>query len=350
MKPSELIKRELQNSAPMEWQPGMQLHNANGAIATDTLGYQYAIQTTTLIRARTVDQKFYKVPIADKIPVSVGEGAWMEDIKTNLVYQTGQDFETGLLGNGTSGAKIPKIDVGTAPKTQVIKTWAKGYDYSVPDVNKALASNNWDIVSARMRALKENWDLGIQKTAFLGLKSDLTNVPGLLTNTGVTTPDLTTISKNISAMTYAEFQTLVGAILEAYFANSNYTVLPDAFCMPMDDYLGLGSFISSQFPNRSMLSYLNELFQQMTGNPNFLIYGLAYAMLANNKGYVSAGGKNRYVLYRRDPETLRMDIPVDFILNAPNTSDNFMWNGVGYGQFTGCVIFREPEVYYMDHS
>jgi len=350
MKQSEIILKELQNAGPVEWQPGMKLQNANGSIDVSTLGYQYAIQTTTLIRARTVDQKFYEVPIADKIPMEVGEGAWLEDIKTNLVYQAGQDFETGVMGNASSNAKVPKIDVGTAPKTQVIKTWAKGYDYSVADVNKALASNNWDLVSARMRAVKKNWDLGIQKTSFLGLKSDLTNVPGLLTQTGLSTADTTTITKNISSMSYSEFQTLVSILLEVYFANSNYTVLPDAFEMPMDDYLGLGAFVSPQFPNRSMLSYLNELFKEMTGNPNFLIYGLAYGMAANNAGYVSAGGKNRYVLYRRDPETLRVDIPVDFILPAPNTADNFMWNGVGYGQFTGCVVFREPEVMYFDHN
>lgn len=350
MKTSDLIKRQLKNAAPVQWSPGMTLENANGSIDTATLGYQYAIQTTTQIRARTVDQKFYKVSVADKIPVEVGEAAWLEDIKTNLVYQAGQDFETGIMSLGVSGAKIPKVEVGIAPKTQVIKTWAKGYDYSVPEVNKALASNNWDIVSAKLKALKENWDLGVQRTAFLGLKSDLTNVPGLLTNTNLTTADTATIPKNISAMSYSEIQTLVSTMLAVYYANSGSTVLPDAFEIPMDDYLGLGAFISPQFPSRTMLSFINEWLRELTGNPNFLVYGLAYGMAANNRGFVSANGKNRYVLYRRDPETLRMDIPVDFILNAPNTADNFMWNGVGYGQFTGCVIFREPEVYYMDHS
>jgi len=350
MKPKELIERELQNSAPMDWQPGMSLQNANGIIDSSTTGYQYTIQTTTLIRARTVDQKFYKVAIADKIPVAVGEAAWLENIKTNLVFQAGQDFETGIMGTGVSGAKVPKVEVATAPKTQIIKTWAKGYDYSVPEVNKALALNNWDVVSAKMRALKQNWDLGIQKTAFLGLASDSTNVPGLLTQTNLAASDLATIPQDISTMTYTQIQTLVSIMLTNYYANTNSTELPDAWEIPMDDYLGLGAFISPQFPNRTMLSFLNEWLKEMTGNPNFLIYGLAYGMKENNAGFVSAAGKDRYVLYRRDPETLRMDIPVDFILGAPNTADNFMWSGVGYGQFTGCVVFREPEVYYMDHT
>lgn len=350
MKSKELILRELQNQAPVEFQPGMSLSNANGVIDSATMGYQYAIQTTTRIRAQTVDQKFYKVSVADKIPLEVGEAAWMEDIKTNLVFHAGQDFETGIMGNGASGPKIPKVDVGIGNKSQVIKTWAKGYDYSIPELNKALASNNWDVVSAKMRVLKENWDLGIQRTAFLGLKSDLTNVPGLLTQTNLAAADTVTIPKNISSMSYTEIQTLAGALLTAYYANTNSTELPDALEMPMDDFLGLGAFVSPQFAGRSMLSWMKEWLMEMSGNPNFLIYGLAYGMAANNKGFVSVAGKNRYVLYRRDPETLRMDIPVDFILNAPGTADNFMFNGVGYGQFTGTTVFREPEVMYFDHT
>lgn len=347
---SKLILRQLRNLAPLEWQPGMSLENANGIIDSGTTGYQYTIQTTTLIRARTVDQKFYKVSIADKIPVEVGEAAWLENIKTNLVYQAGQDFETGLMGTGVSGAKIPKVEVATAPVTQTIKTWAKGYDYSIPEVNKALALNNWDVVSAKLRALKENWDLGIQKVAFLGLSTDLTNFPGLLTQTGLTASDTTTIPVNISSMTYAQIQTMVSVMFENYYSNSNYTEMPDAWEIPADDYYGLGAFINPQYPTRTILSFLNEWAKEITGNPNFLIYPLAYGIPANNAGYVSTSGKHRYVLYRRDPETLRMDIPVDFILGAPNTGDNFMWSGVGYGQFTGTIVFRPPEVYYLDHA
>lgn len=349
MKSSELILRELRNSAPLEHDRNMSLYNANGIIDSATTGYQYTIQTTTQIRAKTVDQKFYKVSLADKVPVEVGEAAWMENIKTNLVFQAGQDFESGIMGTGVSGAKIPKVEVATAPKTQVIKTWAKGYDYSVPEVNKALALNNWDVVSAKMKALKENWDLGLQKTAFLGLKSD-PNILGLLTQTNLSVSDTTTIPVNISSMTYQQIQTMVSVMLENYYANTNFTEMPDAWEIPADDFYGLGAFVNPQFPTRTILSFLKEWLQEMTGNPNFLIYPLAYGMAVNNKGYVSVSGKSRYVLYRRDPETLRMDIPVDFILGAPNTSDNFMWNGVGYGQFTGVTVFREPEVYYMDHS
>jgi hypothetical protein len=82
------------SGAKVAWKPGMhmELMNSNGAVDPSTLGYEYTIQTTTQIRAEVVEQVFYEVPLADFVPMLVGTGAWMENIKTNLVYQAGGDF------------------------------------------------------------------------------------------------------------------------------------------------------------------------------------------------------------------------------------------------------------------
>ena len=328
------------------WQPGMTLENANGAVADTSLGYQYAIQTTTLIRAKVIEQKFYKIPFAEYIPVEVGTGAFLEEIKTNLTYDSAGSFESGIQGTSSGPTQVAQVTVGTSPKTAAIVTWAKGYQYNLVELKKALASNNWDVVSSKMKALKRNWDLGLQETSFLGLKSN-SNVPGLLSNSEVTV-DTTTITGYISALSYTDFATFVKNLMAAYFANSNSTVLPDTFAIPMVDYLGLEVPVSPQFPMVSMLDYLEKAFKRASQNPNFKIIGIAYCDQANNAGYWAANGSNRYVLYRRDPETLKMDIPVDFILNPAATADNYNWNGVGLGQFSGTIIYRVPEVLYFN--
>lgn len=335
----------------LAWNPGhaLTLTNANGDVSTSSLGYQYTIQTTTAIRAQVIKQKFYEIPFADYIPVVPGTGAWMEDIKTNLVYQLAGPFETGVISVASGPSQLATVDVGTAPVSAKIVTWAKGYQYTVPEVQKALAANNWDVVSSKMEALKKQWDLGIQKVAFLGYKGDVTNVPGLLTNSSVTT-NTSVITANISSLTSSQFATFVGAVLSAYFSNSNNTVLPDTFEIPMDDYLGLGTPVASGFPVISQREYLENMFKQMTGNQNFKIYGTPYGMATNNSGYITSPGKNRYVLYRRDPETIKMDLPVDFILTPAGTSNNFQWQGVGAGQFSGAIAYRPAEILYFDHS
>ncbi len=328
---------------------GMTLLNSNGDVDASSLGYQYTIQTTTQIRARVIKQKFYEVAPADFFSVVPGQGAWLEDIKTNLTYDVAGSFESGLINNAVGPSQISTVDVGTAPITTKIYTWAKGYNYTVPEVQKALASTNWDVLSSKMESLKRNWDLGLQKVAFLGLLSDLTNCSGLLTNSTVTA-DSSTISKNISSMSSAEFATLIASIMSAYWTNSNNTVLPNTFVIPMTDYLGLATPIASGFPVVSMLDYLLEAFKKITGNANFKIRGLAYGDAANNAGYVSTPGKYRYVLYHDDIETLAMDLPVDFYLSPAGTANNFQWQGIGAGQFTGVTVYRPAEVLYFDHS
>jgi hypothetical protein len=344
-----ILGKELRN-ASLQFRQGMKLTNSDGNIDSSSLGYQYAIQTTTFIRERVVEQKFYQVPIADFVPVDVGVGAWMEDIKTNLVYDIAGDFESGLTGVSSGPSEIATVDVATAPKNAKLITWQKGYRYAVPEVAKALASNNWDLVSGKMSALKKNWDLGVQKIAFLGLQQDLTNVPGLLTSPDVTI-NTAVITKLVSSMNSTEFQALVSKILAAYALNANYTAMPNVFVMPLADYLGLGAATASGFPIGSMLDYLTNFFKQITGEKDFKILPLAYAQQAQNAGYINgATGKNRYVLYRKDPETIKMDIPVDFTLNPAGTSDNYHWQGIACGQLSGAIFYRPAECLYFDFA
>lgn len=352
MTPKELILQELKNSAPLKWQPGMTLSNAtNGAIDSATLGYQYAIQTTTLIRAETVNQKFYEIPFANYVPVIPGDGAWMEDIRTNLVYKIGGYFEQGIINTGSNQQKFAKVNVGTAPVTQNVALWAKSYDYSLFEVNKALALNNWDVVSGKLETLKTEWDLGIQKLSFLGLLQDPTNYPGLLSQGGVNV-NLSVITKNISSFATADWQTFVAAIMAAYFANSNSTVLPDHFSIPMDDFLGLAAFVNPSFPlaGSMFIDLLESAFRKITGNSSFTVFGVLYGKMSVNAGYWTTNGTQRYCLYRKDPKSVRMDLPMDFILAAPVPVGPVTFEGLGYGQFTGVIAFRPAEMLYFDHT
>lgn len=349
MKKQDLLGKELRNSAPVPYNPALagQLVNSNGDVDTASLGYQYTIQTTTQIRAGVIKQKFYEVPMADYVPIIPGTGAWMEDIKTNLVYDVAGGFEAGVVGTAAGPSQIAEVDTGTSPVTARVITWAKGYRYTTPELQKALAANNWDVVAGKLESLKKHWDLGIQKVAFLGLKSDLNNVPGLLTSPQVNS-NLSVITALISTLSAADFQTLVATILDAYFENSNSTVLPDTFVLPMKDYLGLAAASSADFPINSKINYLLTAFKEITQNPNFKIMGLAYSDAKNNAGFVSPAGKNRYVLYRNDPDSLKMDLPVDFQLTPAGTANNFQWQGVGVAQFTGAIFYRPAEALYFD--
>lgn len=333
----------------MDWKPGMTLKNSNGDVDPSSLGYQFTIQTTTQLAKKAIEQKFYEIAPADYVPVAMGTGAYMEDIKTPRTYDLTGDFETGITNVGAGPARIAEVDVAMDSVTSKIATWVMGYRYTIIELEKALASMNWNVVQSKTMALKKRWDLGIQKLAFLGLKSNATDFPGLLTHSEVTV-DTTTITSNISAMDAADFQTLVANIMFVYANNANFTAMPDVFTMPMTDYLGMAAAASPDFPMVSKMTYLLNAFKEITGNANFKILPLAYADKARNAGFVDAGGENRYALYRKSDDTMLLTIPVQFNPLAPNTGNNFQWEGVAVGQFTGLTLFRPREVIYFDHS
>lgn len=333
----------------MNWTYGLNIRNANGDVDPSTLGYSYATQTTTEIRKEIIKQKYFTVPIGDYIPVINGTGAWKEAIKTNQLFDVAGPFEAGVIGTASAPSELAEVNVGLNSINQKIITWAKGYTYSIPEVEKALAANDWDVVTSKMDALKRQWDLGIQKTGFLGLLTDLTGVPGLYTNPNVNI-NTTAITANINTFTPTQFGTLVAAIMGLYFTNTNSTELPDTLLVPQDDFLGLVTPLSTTYGTASMLTFLKQAFSEATGNANFRIMGMPYGSIARNAGFVSTSGKQRYVLYRNDPSVLRMDIPVPMNLFAPGTANNFQFEGVGAGQFSGVVIFRPAEVMYFDHT
>lgn len=337
--------KELKNSRGISVN-GMSLTNNNGAIDIGSAGYQYVIDTLSEIRSQIITQKFYKVAPANYMTVDVGVGAWKSEIVQNITYDLAGNFYEGDVDTMVGNGRIANVDTAMSPIRMPTLVWAKGVQWTVSEIAQAAAASNWDVVSSKMETLKRNWDLGIQETAFLGHPS-VPNVTGLLNDAAVTI-NTTLITEPLSEMTEAEFTVFIAGLLTAFWNNSNNTEMPDTFVMPTADYLGMAVPYSSTFPNISKLEYLLNALKKMTANEGFKILPLAYAQADRN----AARGinKNRYVLYKNDPETLRMTIPVDFTMYDAGTSNNIFWQQPAVGQYSGVLINRKPEVLYFDET
>lgn len=316
------------------------LFNANGDISQ--LGYQFVTDTLSAIKARIAEQKFYEVAPADYMPVDVGQESWSDEIIQRLSFQLGGDFFEGDIDTGNGNGNLSSVEAGQGQVRMPTATWAKQTQWTLPELKKAMKADNWDVIEAKLGALKKNWDLGIQEVAFLGHPA-ISTMTGLLNDSEVNS-NLTVITETLSGMTAAEFDTFIGAVLPAYFANSNNTAMPNKFVMPTSDYLGLGRAFSSTYPNISKLEYLTNALQKMTGDPSFEILPLAYCESAR-----SGLGVERYVLYRDEIDTMTMNVPVDYT-NAGQVSENgIMFTQAAYGQYSGNLISRKREVLYFDY-
>ena len=304
-------------------------------------GFQINIDTLTGIKARVTTQKFYEVTPSEFMPVEVGEDAWAMDRLTYSSFSTGEDFESGIIEQGSNDGRLTRSDTQITGVRVPRKVWGRTINYNLAELYTAQQSGNWSLVEAKEGSRYKSWQLGIQKTAFLGLSG---GIKGLLSQTGVTS-NLTVITKKISSMSATEFNTFLSTFLNAYFTNANNTVLPDTFVIPTDDYLGLPTMVDEGFPLTSRLERILAVCKAATGNESFKVKSLVYCQSTRN-----SLGVERYALYRsNDAESLTFEVPVDYTTTIQDTVNGFNYESVGYGQFSSVDAFRPAEMLYFDY-
>lgn len=317
----------------------------------NSLGYEVNITTLTTISKKISEQKFFEVAPADYLPVRVGEGTWSSNLLTYRSFDVADEFETGIVNTGGQNARLAAADAGVDSLTIKVYPWAKAIGWSIFDLEFAAKSGNWDLVTAKEKARKRNWDLGIQRVAFLGARGQngsSGNCLGLLNQPGVTV-NTTVITKAISSMSTAELKVFTAALIESYRSNNNRTAWPTHFVIPESDYNGLASQASPDFPIKSTLQLLEEMFQVICRNKSFKILPLSYADAAYHADVTVIAGKQVYTLLNYDEESIRMDIPLDYTNTLANSLDNFSFQNAGYGQFTGVLAYRPLELMYYTY-
>lgn len=326
---------------------GLKLRNANGDINPSSLAYRYTTDRMTYIRARTVQQTFYQVNPTDYVTIIPGEGSFASQIITQASIKFSGSFRSGKISSAGQNAKLQIADGGVVPFYTAVQNWAMGTEYSVFDVHQALFMGQWDPIEAKQKARKLEYDLGIQEIAFLGDSDQLTTYPGLFTQPQVNI-NTALIPSNISAMSTATYMTMVAGLLAAYLANCNQTVWPDTFVIPQDDYAGLGVAVSQTYPNLTMLSYLQQAFDSIC-RKKVKIMPSYYAMTAANGGAFGIG-KQCYLLYNNDIDTLFMELPVDYQTVPYGTYNNFNFQDAAYAQYTGVQAIKPLELLMFTHS
>ena len=306
----------------------------------NSLGYEIPITTLTTIMKKISEQKFFEIAPADYMPVKVGEGSWSTHLTTYRSFNLADDFETGIINLGSGNSRMGMADSAVDSVSIKVNNWGKQIEWNLMELETAAKAGNWDLVTAKERSRKKNFDLGIQKVAFLGMEND-PSCRGLLNQSGITSDDL--ITKNISSMDADELKVFCAGVLDVYRKNCNRTAWPTHFIIPESDFLGLASPASSSFPIRSTLDLLLETFKVMTKNANFQILPCSYC----DKTY-SGLGVQRYVLLNYEEESLNMSIPVPYTSTVANSINNFSFQNVAYSQFTGVNVLRPLELLYLD--
>lgn len=308
----------------------------------NSTGAEIDITTLTALAKKVTEQKFFEIRPSEFVPVVVGNGAWATDVLTYRSFALGDDFETGIINTGADNDRLAKVDTAVDGIRVKIRPWAKTLGWSIFDLEYASRSGNWELVTALEESRLKNWQLGIQRIAFLGARGD-SSVLGLYTQTGVTV-NTTLITAPISSLSATDMTTFLQNLVNVYRANSQRTAWPTHFTMPESDFLGLMVPYNPAFPNVSKLQWLEENLKIMCRNKNFKLQPCAYG----DNAY-SGLGVQKYVMHNYDEKSIRMDLPVDYTNTLANSLNNFNFQNVGYGQFTGVKAYRPAEMIYFQY-
>lgn len=308
-------------------------------------GYKQAIDTLTGIDKRVVEQKFYDVNIPDFVDVETGNNAWSDQIFTYESFEDAGDGMEGFQVETSNDSRMPAVDVGYNGKVDMRKMWNKKVSYKLIDlkqIEQILRSGerNFSIIEDKLVARKRNFDQMLQKVAFLG-NSVFKSITGLLNNPQITI-DASTFTASIGDLEDSAVSKIVGSMTGEFTYQANFTSQPNRLLLPYSVWNSLTRFNSVTFPTMSLLELLEKNFKDSTGNQDFKILWSPYC-----EAKLNGTGRDIYVLYRKDPDVMVLDIPVSYNTTAFNTIDNYTFYNVGYGQVGGVRVFRPQEILYF---
>ena len=305
-------------------------------------GISQVVDTLTYVSRKLVEQKFYEIPFEQYVPTVIGEGAFSDRMLYYTNWADSEGFETGLVSNAGRTASLEEVDTHYDMVDGYPLFWAKKTTYTTLELRQAMKMQNLpSLIEQREKVRYKEWQLGLQKVAFLGVDGK----PGLLNQTasGVTT-DSSTLTGFISGLTAAQLNTFAGTLIGKYLTATNGVLAPDTFVIPLSDYAGLGAATDASFPIKNRLDFLREAFAAATGKPDFKILPCFYCEKANFGTY------NQYALYNRSEENLIFNINVDYTVTQFASLDNFNFASAGYGQFTPVMCLRPQSIYYLRHT
>lgn len=319
------------------------LKASNALFDVPASGVIQTVDTLTTIQEKVLEAKYYTTPfpLTDYVKMDVGRGAYGTSIFQFATAYTGSTFEqsiinpasTGVHNNATSDIRIDGISI----KNNFFRN-----DYSVSNEELRMAAAgrvSFDIVEQKEKARKKMWDLGIQKSHFLGVGDN----QGLLNQSGVTV-NTSLLPTGIALLSVAEIKNFAANAISTYYNQTKGTYFPNRWLMPSDAYMQLGVPYGNTFGMPTLLEVFENAFKKAGAPADFKIVHTIYA---NNAATTTYG---RHVLYNNDEENIIRYIPKPYTPHPLFPMGSLDMISQAEGQFTGVQVKKPETVLYIDEQ
>lgn len=318
---------------------------ANALFDFPNAGVVQTVDTITDIVQGVVETKYYELAgqtLSDFINIDAsGRGAYAGEIFQFTSAYVGAPFEQCIINPASTGIhNDATADVAVDGISARNNFYRQKYSISQEGLKMAAVNRvGFDLIEQKEKSRKKNWDLGLQKVLFKGLGDGRTL--GLLNQTGVTV-DTSLLPKKISAMTVAQLKTFAGSALATAFAASNYTIMPNRWLMPTDEFLALGVPYGDTFGMPTVIEMLEKAFKQAGAPADFRIVHSIYGQ------GIGGQSKGRHVFYNTDTDNIIMHTPKPYTPHPLYAQGALDMISDAEGQFTGVWLKRPTSMLYAD--
>lgn len=283
---------------------------------------------------REVNQTVYPdIQYPTLIPVDTSANPWA----TTVTYFSADKVGKADWINGNAD-DVPLASTERTKTETNVHMAAIGYGYGLEEISQAQMLGidlNADDAAAARRAYEEMVErvalFGDSRKGFYGL----TNAPGVAAGTAIT--------GNWATATPVQILADVNGALIGQFTGTLFTALADTLLLPYDKYLQLSTRPVNDNATMSILAWLqaNNAYTAQTGRPLTIraLRGLDKA---------GAGGTARLVAYRRDPQVLKIHIPMPHRFLPVHQVGALRWEVPGIFRLGGLDVRRPKEVSYVD--
>lgn len=259
-----------------------------------------------LSQVTTIESEVYAIRYADiqypkLVPVDTSGYPWAKTVTYFTYDHVGQaDWMNG------DASDMPFAELARTKFETTVESAKIGYRYSLEEVNQAMLIPGMNLSADKAAAAKRAADelvervviSGDARKGFLGLVNQ-TVVPQVAVPNGASGSPLW------ANKTPAEILADVNNALVGAWSTTNQVELHDTVLLPVPQYGTLASTPRSTTSDTTLMTYLqaNNVYTSTTGQP------LTVRTVRQLAG-AGAGGSNRMITYRRDPQVLKFHMPM----------------------------------------
>jgi hypothetical protein len=301
----------------------------------------FVVQQAQYIEPQVYEVAYPEIQYPNLVPIDSSGNEWMKSIAFLSLDKVGQANWFNHLA-----ADVPFADVMLNKFEQGIEMAAIGYYWTLEETGQEAMISGPTInrVMERAKAARRASEEMIDRIAFFGDTTKgwtgLTNDPNV-TITGAPA-DGTGSSALWSTKTANQMARDINLILSGVYTASLTTEIADTLLLPPDRFTALAqSLVTNTAVTGLNLVQQGNAYTALSGNPLTIrtVRGLETA---------GAGGVARAIAYRRDPQILKLHLPMPFNFRSPMQVTALRFDVPGIFRTGGVEVRRPKSMQYLD--